>query len=132
MGERESGRRPFWYARHQGAVLGPYPSSGVRRFLLSSVVHLQDRNLRQVVDREPRVGVYCGPGRLIWITPEAVLLEETLTLPGERPGYASTGFSYRERDDTLEADEAFQVLYTRHPDDRPGRHRFPLDLRVGL
>ena len=117
VGERESGRRPFWYARHQGAVLGPYPSSGVRRFLLLGRLSLDDqvsvdgtrwvplRNVPEVIPREVRDAL--EHGSLDGILP-ARLREDERTGRDRRDSQQGSGEERRQGNERRRAESALE------------------------
>ncbi len=65
-----------------------------------------------------------GPGRLIWVTPNELFLEEVL--PGTttaKDRYAITGFRYQITEDRIIPNgDGFQAIYFRNPKQRfPGK-----------
>ena len=100
-----------------------------RYCILGYVVHIKDRDFRQVLSRRPHVGVFVEKGKLIWITASEVFFEQTLKFDNQ-PAYAITGFRYAVQDDTLVATKGFQAIYTRSPDRRPEFFEFPVSLSL--
>ncbi len=99
-------------------------------FLLGYVTHIRDGDMSQPTKSRPHVGVYVGPGQLIWITAGEVFLEESYEITPGVDAYAITGFFYRIQDGHLETTGCFQSHYTRDHDDRPAWFSFPLKLNV--
>lgn len=94
-------------------------SDASQQYLLGYVVHVVDENLERESIRRPHVGVFDGPDRLIWITRSEVFFEEMVR--GETPEqdrYLITGFRYSADQNVLEANQAFQSVYSRNPDRR--------------
>ncbi len=92
------------------------------RVVLGTVYHVRHGRAGEPV---PHVAVAAPGGRLVWITPEHVFLEEVT--PDER--YAITGFAYTVTvgGALIKDGRGFQAVYTRSPDDRPPFFAFKLD-----
>lgn len=75
--------------------LGFEEQSKTKRFILGYTEHLEGGNFEKIVARRPHVGIYAGPGKLIWITAREVFFEEThLNKDGELESYSIIGFNY--------------------------------------
>ena len=118
----EGRKRAVWLQSYQYAWLGD--GYGVRleislgpqsreRVLLGYVVRVDEGHLGRERARQPRVGLSAGAGRLIWITPDGVVLEEAAATPAGVETYSVSGFRYRIERNHCRRDEPFQAVYTR-------------------
>ena len=121
MNDTKNGRQPLWYTRHQGALLGPYPSSGIRRFLLLGRLSLDDevsgdgaawvplRSVAELVPREVREALERGDADALL---PARLREDERTGHDRRDEAAVSGADRRRRKGERRRDET--ALETRH------------------
>ncbi len=104
-----------------------------RPVILGMVYHLRGEPPRIYLSR-PHVGLYGGPGKLIWITAKEIFFEETFAANPDTSSpdrYAITGMFYSIADGRLSnVGKGFQAVYTRDPTDRPKWHQFPLKFHV--
>ncbi|QEG21561.1 cyanophycinase [Mariniblastus fucicola] len=83
------------------------------RFLLGYTEHLQDGDFSKIVSRRPHVGIYAGPGRLIWITAGEVFFEEALAnKDGRFESYSIIGFNYDSDETGLTVQDGFVTVYS--------------------
>ncbi len=99
--------------------------------IYGSVYHVNDNNPQDIRIHRPHIGIDAGEGRLIWLTTGEVFLEEIIGADSEEEKYIITGFRHTIHEETLEsANEAFQAIYTRDPENRPPFFRFQIDLHI--
>ncbi len=99
---------------------------GEGQFILGYVYHLAPREPKKIRYESPLVGYFDGPGRLIWVTPHDLFLEEVL--PGKTKSedrYAITGFRYRiAKGHVVPEGDGFQAIYSRNSKQRSPWMRF--------
>ena len=97
------------------------PDRPEHRVILGTVYHIRNDRIGEPV---PHVAVAAPGGRLVWITPQNVFLEEVT--PDQR--YAITGFAYAvtAAGASFKDGRGFQAVYTRSPEKRPPFFTFRL------
>ena len=128
---------PVWIRSYQYAWVGDGyglnlvatsdPASPGRDYILGYVVHVESKDLSRERMRRPHVGVFTGPGQLIWITSGEVFLEASFETPSGDAAYSITGFHYEVSEGAVRHKECFQAVYTRDPDRRPEFFSFSVE-----
>ncbi|MEW6237205.1 MAG: hypothetical protein AB1656_17620 [Candidatus Omnitrophota bacterium] len=121
----------MWDRFGWNAVISPKDEKNCR-VILGMVYQVEVWNESKIWHRQPKIGAKVDERRLIWITPEAIWLEQAI--PGERmedDRNVVTGFHYKLAEGKLANEgEGFQAVYTRSPENRPPWFRFELDILV--
>jgi len=101
--------------------LGFEEQGRTKRFILGYTEHLEGGDFEKIVARRPHVGIYAGPGKLIWITAREVFFEETHSNDdGKLDSYSIIGFNYvqetRDGKELLIVRDGFVAEYSTDPE----------------
>ncbi|MEM7385172.1 MAG: hypothetical protein AAF514_09535 [Verrucomicrobiota bacterium] len=88
-------------------------------YILGSVYHVKDGDRKKTTIHRPHVGLAIGGDKLIWLTRDAIFLEETFRGKKGDRRYMITGFYCHFEGNRLRSKGAFQSIYTKDPENRP-------------
>ncbi len=111
-------------------ICGPSTDHRASTYMLGYVEHIDRGDFDNVTARRPHVGIWCGPGQIVWVTAGEVFFEEARVDSEAASEYSINGFDYKINEGEFTVSRVFKSRYHRNRNQRGKFLEKECDLRV--